>query len=100
MNIRIKDRLEKLEDRAEELHDLSGRRAVTEAQRVVWRKLSSVPGADEIIRESVELKLKGVPWDAPVMLEFQRRLDEVWRKHFGEEEESPFAQYRSPAENI
>jgi len=91
MNIRIKDRLEKLEDRAEQLHDLSGRRAVTEAQRVVWRKLSTVPGAVEIVRQHTELRLKGVSEDAPEMIEFQRRLDEVWRKHFGEEEESPFA---------
>ena len=100
MNIRIKDRLEKLEYRAEELHDLSGRRAVTEAQRVVLRKLSTMPDAVEIIREHTELRLKGVALDAPEMLEFGTQLDEVWRKHFGEEDESPFAQYRSPAENI
>lgn len=76
----LEQRLTKLEDAAERRLDISGRLAATEAQRVVLRKLSSVPGAAEIVRESVELTLKGMARDAPEMQVLQRRLQDAWRR--------------------
>ena len=63
--------------------DRSGFVAATQSQREVWIKLSRIPEAMEIARESAELMLAGVAKDAPEMLGLQQRLEAVWLEHYG-----------------
>jgi hypothetical protein len=80
---RLERRITKIENAVENKLDRSRFEAVTQAQREMLIKLSRIPEALEIGRESTELMLLGVPKDAPEMIELQQRLEAVWVEHYG-----------------
>jgi hypothetical protein len=80
---RLERRITKIENAVGHKLDRSGFVAATQAQREVWIKLSKVPQAVELGRESAELLLAGVAKDAPEMVDLQQRLEAVWLEHYG-----------------